>query len=1376
MATAERNSEDLFYRAIEIADEAERRAYLDEVCRDDPHLRAEVDALLMAHDRAGDFLRHLPGGQEVTLDRSAVREGPGTRIGRYELLELIGEGGMGLVYLAEQKEPVKRRVALKIVKPGMDSKQVIARFEAERQALALLDHPNVAHVLDAGMTPAGRPYFVMEYVRGVSITRYCDEHRLSIEQRLRLFEPVCEAVHHAHQKGIIHRDLKPSNILVSACEDRAIPKIIDFGIAKAISQPLTDRTLATFQGELLGTPEYMSPEQVDLSTQDIDTRSDIYSLGVVLYELLAGVLPLESEFFTKVGLAEIQRMIREVEPASPSVRLTQIGDKAKKIAENRGTQVVPLARRLHRELEWIPLKAMRKDRCRRYKSASDLADDIRNYLNGNALIAGPETAIYRVQKFVRRHAGSVATVALVAATVTLGLIVSTLLYLRAEAMRRDAEAARVQEATARHQAEQAEAATQQKAEELRRTLYASTIQLADVKYRDGNIRRVRELLEACPTDLRGWEWNRLNHVMDQSVITLRGHDSVIHSLDISPDGKRIASAAHDATVRIWDAETGVQLAQFQDQSGDASCLAYSPDGKRLALGSRNGKVRIWNALSGEELQVLSGHDNALHSVAFSPDGRQIASGDNAGNIRVWDVASGLEVKAPRRHEKYVLSLMYSPDGHRLLSAGGGGQVKVWDSATGDEEMVLEGAFLVSFSPDGKYIAGAGNNDVKLWEASTGNLVAVFGSKSGQIRALAFTGDSKHVVFGGWTCAIRMWDIATKSEARILRGHESQVLHLVSSPDGEQLVSAAYDGTIKVWDLTSDPGRVVLRSPCQSDHILGGITPDGQRVIASARGTDSIWISDIASGAPVATLRKPGAEILAMALNTDGTRIVSGNSDGSVDVWDARTRANVRTLRGHRASVLSVVFTPDGKYVVSGGMDQTIKVWDLESGKEPMTLQGHPDGVCSLACSPDGQHIVSGGREGTLKLWDRVTGAEAVTLAGHSDGVFSVVFSPQGQRIASASFDGLVKIWDAATGAEVQTLRGHNGLVQSVAYNPDGKRIVSGGADHTVRVWDAATGVELLTIGGYEDVIWSTMFTPDSQTIAVAGPGVTLLESVVSPDGDSLRKTAQTAQKLVDELYQKHGGYHKVIERLGADTALDEPMRTLAIQMAESRKTDEVDKLMKEVGQEIMATVSTPAGSPAVSPGAMEKAQKANQMEPNNIGVLVTLGALQSLLGQHEAAINTFAKARTLEPNTPVIAVVLGEAQYNAGRYAEAVKTLTQGLEKSRHVFGEEHEATLHVLNDLAWMQATCPAAEVRNGSEAVKNATRACELTQWQKPMHLDTLAAAYAEVGDFDSAVKWQKEAIRLLTAEDPASWPAQFAERLRLYESGQPCREQPR
>ena len=368
----------------------------------------------------------------ATASLGMLAEQPGAQIGRYKLLSILGEGGMGIVYLAEQKRPIRRQVAVKVIKPGMDSKRVIARFEAERQALALLDHPNIAHVHDAGATEAGRPYFVMEYVKGLPITEHCDRHKLSIEDRLNLFRQVCLAVHHAHQKGIIHRDIKPSNILVSLQDDQTIPKIIDFGVAKALAQPLTERTLATEDSQLLGTPEYMSPEQADMATEDIDTRSDIYSLGVLLYVLLTGVLPYDSTTFRKGGIEHIRQIIRETDPKTPSTRLSRLGDEAKKVAESRRIEVATLAKKLHKELEWIPLKAMRKERSERYRSASEFAEDIENYLKGTPLLAGPPSAIYRLKKFIRRNRVLVAAFFVVAVTVLLGLVATTTMYLRAE--------------------------------------------------------------------------------------------------------------------------------------------------------------------------------------------------------------------------------------------------------------------------------------------------------------------------------------------------------------------------------------------------------------------------------------------------------------------------------------------------------------------------------------------------------------------------------------------------------------------------------------------------------------------------------------------------------------------------------------------------------------------------------------------------------------------------------------------------------------------------------------------------------------------------------------------------------------------------------
>jgi serine/threonine protein kinase len=443
----------IFEAIFDESSRAERAAYLDRVCAGDAQLRREVEALLNAHDELRSIPKVAPAralgatseftrpGAAEGRERAVLRERPSTVIGPYKLLEQIGEGGMGLVFMAEQMQPVRRRVALKVLKPGLETRQVVARFEAERQALALMDHPHIAKVFDAGVTESGRPYFVMELVRGVHVTDYCDKRRLTTRQRLELFVTVCQAVQHAHHKGIIHRDLKPSNVLVTQHDAIAVPKIIDFGIAKATSQPLTERTLFTNFAQMIGTPLYMSPEQAEMNDLDVDTRSDVYALGVVLYELLTGTTPFASDTLKKVGLDEMRRMIREEEPPAPSRRLSTLSAQAfSTVSEQQGVDGRKLKQVVRGELDWIVMKALEKNRDRRYESANALAADVQRYLNDESVTACPPTASYRVRKYIRRNRRTLIPASIVALALVAATSVSTWQAARARDAQRTAEA------------------------------------------------------------------------------------------------------------------------------------------------------------------------------------------------------------------------------------------------------------------------------------------------------------------------------------------------------------------------------------------------------------------------------------------------------------------------------------------------------------------------------------------------------------------------------------------------------------------------------------------------------------------------------------------------------------------------------------------------------------------------------------------------------------------------------------------------------------------------------------------------------------------------------------------------------------------------
>jgi serine/threonine protein kinase len=533
----------IFQAARQMHDAQERQRYLDKACANDKPLLARVEALLRVHDQERSFLE---------APAASIREGPGTVIGPYKLLQQIGEGGMGTVFMADQQEPVRRKVALKIIKPGMDSNQVIARFEAERQALAMMDHQNIARVLDAGTTDSGRPYFVMELVHGVPIIQFCDDRKLTPRERLALFVPVCQAIQHAHQKGVIHRDVKPSNVLVTMYDDKPVPKVIDFGVAKAVEQRLTERTLFTQFGTLVGTFEYMSPEQAEMNAFGVDTRSDIYSLGVLLYELLTGTTPLERQRLRQAALGEIVRLIKDQEAPRPSARLSS-SQNLPKIAAARNTEPARLSRLVRGEIDWIVMKCLEKDRTRRYESANGLARDIQRYLSDEPVEACPPSAGYRLRTFARRYRTPLSVAGAFLMLLVVGAIVSAWQAIRATVAEGVAKSSEEAAQEQKREADNAKAQAEKRRDELanlnetlRRANYIADMNLARVAWDENNLARTGELLEKYrlrpgEKDLRGFEWHYLNRLLHGDELIISAHDGWVTAVVFKPDGKRLVS-------------------------------------------------------------------------------------------------------------------------------------------------------------------------------------------------------------------------------------------------------------------------------------------------------------------------------------------------------------------------------------------------------------------------------------------------------------------------------------------------------------------------------------------------------------------------------------------------------------------------------------------------------------------------------------------------------------------------------------------------------------------------------------------------------------------------------------------------------------------
>jgi WD40 repeat protein/serine/threonine protein kinase len=1100
--------EALFALALEKPVE-KRPAFLEAMCEGDPALRARLEALLSAHEQSEGVLVESASAAKATMKiefADVLDETVGQKIGRYKILEKVGEGGCGVVYVAEQTEPVRRRVALKVIKLGMDTKAVVARFEAERQALAMMDHPNIAKVLDAGATETGRPYFVMELVRGIRITEYCDQNNLPTKERLDLFIKVCQAIQHAHQKGIIHRDIKPSNILVTMHDGVPVPKVIDFGIAKATEGRLTDATVYTQLHQFIGTPAYMSPEQAEMSGLDIDTRSDIYSLGVLLYELLTGKTPFDANELMSRGIDAMRKTIREKEPVRPSTRLATLqGDELTTTAKRRSADTSKLLHQLKGDLDWIAMKCLEKDRTRRYDTATGLAADIKRHLENEPVIARPPSTAYKLQKAWQRHKVLVTACVLISFSLTFGITFSVGQALRARRAERAKQALFESERKAREAATTAQAEAVKERDNARRHLYAANINLANQAWNDSNLGKTRRLLassipEIGHEDLRGWEWRFLwgQTRGDDAVEVARFNGGVFHLAFVDNDRSVVVGltgfSSEERGISLFDLASDRLMNRRVLSGSPVGVSAFLPS-KRWLASSQVGANRHIAILNFTTMEVITRLPvpSAVRDMEFSPDGQRLAAYHAGGEVRVWRTDDWSHI--PIMHSSgnsgvHFAGLSFLGSGERIAIGWSSGKVSIHESATGEKLREFtahsEGITAFAISPTSDVIAtGAGYTDktVKLWKSETGEAVGELDGHQAWISGLAFSPDGTLLASASSDQTIRLWDMKTRKTIAVLRGHEDEIYCLAFSGDGKKLLTGAKDGSVRLWNVPPTqrpPALRVLREPF--GYFM--IAPDSRRVVTLAADY-VVW--DLNTGEKLETISALRGYQAGYDFTLDGRKLLAGGRNGKVRIWDFEKNALSEFAAGdddeeivavRRLGVTEFVATVHGLRTQRTFSTTRVKIWDFDKRqlKETTGLSGAMATVSAV--SPQGK-TATGHQDGRVTIW----GKAGTNFLAHPRTVVGAAFTPDGSILATGGEEGTAKLWDVATLRGIGTLKGHLRSIHALDISPDGRRLATaGGGDESVKLWDMRTHQELITLSGEGSMMQLLAFSPDGNKI------------------------------------------------------------------------------------------------------------------------------------------------------------------------------------------------------------------------------------------------------------------------------------------------------